>query len=251
MKMREQAIKFETKIIDKKAIRVDFSKRPFKIFTPEVKDAYTSGVYAAGAIIAATGAENIKLNIPGEERLLGRGVATCAVCDAPFYKDKKTVVVGGGDAACEDALSLTKFAQQVYLIVRRDQLRASKIMAERVKNNPKIKILWQTQIKEILGREKVETVKLDNGKELKTDGVFLAIGHKPATEIFKNQIELDEKGYILTGKNKDYPTMTSVEGVFAAGDAVDYRYKQAVTAAGMGCMAALDAEKYLENKGGV
>jgi len=241
--LREQAEKFGTKIIDKKVIKVDFSNRPFEIFTPEVKDAHTSGVYAAGAIIVATGAESIKLNIPGEERLLGRGVATCAVCDALFYRDKKAVVVGGGDAAVEDALALTKFAKEVVLVVRREELRASKIMQQRVENNPKIKILWKSQVTEIMGEDKVEAIKINNGEIIKTDGVFLAIGHKPASGIFKGQLDLDEKGYI-----KVWQTMTSVQGVFAAGDCVDYRYRQAITAAGMGCQAAIDAEKWLESQ---
>lgn len=241
--LREQAEKFGTKIIDKKVIKVDFSNRPFEIFTPEVKDAHTSGVYAVGAIIVATGAESIKLNIPGEERLLGRGVATCAVCDALFYRDKKAVVVGGGDAAIEDALALTKFAKEVVLVVRREELRASKIMQQRVENNPKIKILWKSQVTEIMGEDKVEAIKINNAETVKTDGVFLAIGHKPASGIFKGQLDLDEKGYI-----KVWQTMTSVQGVFAAGDCVDYRYRQAITAAGMGCQAAIDAEKWLENQ---
>ena len=241
--LREQAEKFGTKIIDKKVIKVDFSNRPFEIFTPEVKDAHTSGVYAAGAIIVATGAESIKLNIPGEERLLGRGVATCAVCDALFYRDKKAAVVGGGDAAVEDALALTKFAKEVVLVVRREELRASKIMQQRVENNPKIKILWKSQVTEIMGEDKVEAIKINNAETVKTDGVFLAIGHKPASGIFKGQLDLDEKGYI-----KVWQTMTSVQGVFAAGDCVDYRYRQAITAAGMGCQAAIDAEKWLENQ---
>ncbi|MDZ7586136.1 MAG: thioredoxin-disulfide reductase [Patescibacteria group bacterium] len=231
---REQAQKFGTKMIDKKVTKVDFRLRPFKIWAGEEE-------FAAESVILATGAESIKLNIPGEERLLGRGVATCAVCDAPFYKDKKTVVVGGGDAAIEEAMALTKFAKEVVLVVRRDALRASKIMQARVMNNPKIKILWQTELKEIKGKERVEEVVLADGTTMKTDGVFLAIGHRPASEIFKGQLDLDEKGYI-----KVLQTMTSAVGVFAAGDVVDFRYRQAVTAAGMGCQAAIDAEKYLE-----
>lgn len=234
--LREQVEKFGAKIIDKKVTKVDFRQRPFKV--------YTSEVYSAEAVIVATGAESIKLNIPGEERLLGRGVAVCAVCDAPFYKDKKAVVVGGGDAAAENALALTKFAKEVVLVVRRDKLRASRIMQVRVENNPKIKILWKSQVTEILGENKVEAVQINKGKELPVDGVFLAIGHKPATEIFKGKIEMDEAGYIKTFNN----TMTSVEGIFAAGDCVDFRYRQAITAAGMGCQAAIDAEKWLENQ---
>jgi thioredoxin reductase (NADPH) len=166
------------------------------------------------------------------------------------------VVVGGGDAACEDTLALTKYAKQVYLVVRKDALRASKIMAERVMNHPQVKILWKTELKKVIGSVKVEAVELNNGKKLATDGVFLAIGHKPATEVFRDKIELDEKGFIKTnllypqtpGWLNTYPTMTKTPGVFAAGDVVDHRYKQAITAAGMGCMAALDAEKWLESK---
>ena len=247
--MRQQAQKFGAEIIDKNVAKVDFTSKVKEVHTLEVK-------YQAETVIITTGASNTRLNIPGEKEFLGRGVATCAVCDAPFYKDKTAVVVGGGDSACEDALTLTKFAKQVYLIVRRDALRASKIMVERVMKHPKIKILWQKQIKEVVGTTKVEAVKLDTGELLKTDGVFLAIGHQPTTEIFKGQIDLDEKGFIKTellypkkpGWLDSYPSMTSVAGVFAAGDVVDHRYKQAITAAGMGCMAALDAEKWLENK---
>ncbi|PIP87521.1 thioredoxin-disulfide reductase [Candidatus Beckwithbacteria bacterium CG22_combo_CG10-13_8_21_14_all_01_47_9] len=234
--MREQAQKFGAEIIDKNVVKVDFSKRSFTIDD-----------YQAEAVIITTGASSLMLGVPGEKELLGRGVATCAVCDAPFYKEKIAVVAGGGDAACEDSLALTKFAKQVYLVVRRDSLRASKIMAERVMKHPRIKIFWNTQVKQILGGQKVEAVEFTNGEKLTTDGVFLAIGHQPATGIFKSQIDLDFKGYIITGLNKDYPTMTGVAGVFAAGDVVDHRYKQAITAAGMGCMAALDAEKWLEN----
>jgi len=228
--LRGQAMKFGTKIIDQQVTKVDFKQKPFKVNDLE-----------AESVIIATGAENIKLNIPGEERLLGRGVAVCVVCDALFYRDKKTVVVGGGDAAVEDALALTKFAKEVVLVVRREELRASKIMRARVENNPKIKILWKSQVTEIMGKNKVEAIKINNAEVMKTDGVFLAIGHKPASEIFKGQLDLDEKGYI-----KVWQTMTSVQGVFAAGDVVDSRYRQAITAAGMGCQAAIDAEKWLE-----
>lgn len=236
-KMRDQAKKFGAEIVDKNATQVDFSKTPFMVNDLE-----------AEAVIIATGAEPVKLNVPGEKELFGRGVATCAVCDAPFYRDKQAVVVGGGDAACEDALALTKFAKEIYLIVRRDQLRASKIMQDRVKKNPKIKIIWNSQVTKIIGEKKLEAIVINDTETIKTDGLFLAIGHKPATEVFKGQIELDEKGYIKTGL-ADYPTMTSINGIFAAGDVVDFRYRQAVTAAGMGCQAAIDAEKWLETKG--
>jgi len=241
MQMRKQAERFGTEIIDKKVGKVDFSKRPFKVWVGEEE-------YLAEAVIITTGAENKMLGVPGEKELLGKGVAVCAVCDAPLYKDKIVYVVGGGNAAVEDALALTKYAREVKMLIRRDVLKASKIMAEKVKNNPKIEILWNSELKEVMGENRVEKVRVINNKtnkeqELAADGVFLAIGHKPSTEIFKEQLELDEKGYIKTSENE---TMTSVEGVFAGGDVVDSKYKQAVTAAGMGCMAALDAEKWLE-----
>lgn len=272
--MRQQAQKFGAEILDKNVTEVDFTSKVKEVHTLEVK-------YAAEAVIITTGASSQLLGIPGEKEFLGRGVATCAVCDAAFYKDKVVVVIGGGDAACEDALTLTKFAEKVYVVVRRDALRASKIMAERVVNHPKIKILWNTQVQQINGDQKVEEIVLiekpgirrvksvnDNqglrgmhpseiGKDqriMKVDGVFLAIGHQPATAMFADKLTLDQKGFMvteMTGKNSDwlngFPTMTSVPGVFAAGDVVDHRYKQAITAAGMGCMAALDAEKYLSN----
>ncbi len=241
MQMRKQAEKFGAEVIDKKVSKVDFSKRPFKIWVGGEE-------FQAEAVIIATGAENRMLGVPGEKKLLGKGVAVCAVCDAPFYKNKKVLVIGGGDSAVEDALVLTKYADKVIMLVRKDVLRASKIMAEKVKNNPKIEILWNSELKEIVGENRVEKVRMVNNKtneekELAVDGVFLAIGHKPSTEIFKGQLELDEKGYVKTSENT---TMTSVEGIFAGGDVVDFKYKQAVTAAGMGCMAALDAEKWLE-----
>lgn len=246
MEMREQAAKFGTEIIDSKVTKVDFSGEVKKIWAGEQE-------YEAQAVIVATGAAGIMLGVPGEQEFLGRGVATCAVCDAPFYKNKTAVVIGGGDAAVEDVMALTKFASKVYLIHRRDDLRASKIMAQRVKDSDKVEILWNTELKRVLGTQLVEKIELYNNQtqettQLETKGVFLAIGHKPVTEIFQDQLDLDKKGFIKT--NLQYPTVTatSVDGVFAAGDVVDYRYKQAITSAGMGCQAALDAEKYLENK---
>jgi len=232
LEMQAQAEKAGAKIISEAVKTVDFSQRPFRVNND-----------SAEAVIIATGAESIRLHIPGEDRLFGRGVAVCAVCDAPFYKDKIVAVLGGGDSACEDAIALSKFAKKVYLIHRRDQLRASKIMAERVKTNQKIEILFNSQVTEILGDNQVSGIKLNN-QEIKVDGVFLALGHRPATEIFKGKVEMDESGYLKTFNN----TMTSVRGVFAAGDCVDSRYRQAITAAGMGCQAALDAQKWLEEK---
>ncbi len=243
IEMRQQAVKFGAEMVDKQVTKVDLSQKPFKVWAGEE-------MYEAEAVIVAIGAESVMLGVPGEKELLGRGVATCAVCDAPFYKDKVTYVIGGGDAAAEDALALTKHAKEVYLVHRRNELRASKIMVKRVKENEKIKILWNTELKEVLGKDKVEKIRVRGNqtgeeKELMADGVFLAIGHKPATEMFKNQLTLDEKGYIKVSMEYPVVTRTNVQGVFAAGDVVDYRYKQAVTAAGMGCQAALDAEKWL------
>ncbi|MEK7458451.1 MAG: FAD-dependent oxidoreductase, partial [Patescibacteria group bacterium] len=216
----------------------------------------------------STGAESVWLGVPGEEKFIGRGVSTCAVCDAPFFKHKKTVVVGGGDAAMEDTLALTKFAESVLVVHRRDSFRASKIMAQRVMEHPKVKILWNSTLKEIKGDVKVTGVVVEDLhthviQELPMDGVFVAIGHKPATALFEKQVELDEKGFVVTrfalgsaslalahSSLKDnfvqYLTMTSVDGIFAAGDVVDFKYKQAATAAGYGVMAALDIEKWLE-----
>ena len=265
---REQAKRFGTEVIDKNVTKVDFSQMPFKVWVGE-------GEYQAKAVIIATGAESKLLGIPGEKELMGRGVSTCAVCDAPFYKGKQqTYVVGGGDAAMEEALALAKFAQKVTLIHRRDALKASKIMQRRAKETKNLDFLWNSEVVEVKGQGKAERILVRDNKTQKTqelamDGLFIAIGHKPATDIFKGQVELDEKGYILTrlglerksvelaGQHLDdkglvkYPTTTSVEGVFAAGDVVDFRYRQAVTAAGYGTMAALDAEKWLEREQGV
>lgn len=257
--MRSQATKFGTEIIDKNVTRVDLSGELKKVY---VKDGDTEKEYQAKAVIITTGAVSKMTGVPGEEKLLGRGVATCAVCDAAFYKDKTTFVIGGGDAAIEDAMALTKFASRVIMLIRGEAMKASKIMQDRALNHPKIQIMYQTQIKEIKGDKKVERIVVTTGPEGKTeemnaDGVFVAIGHIPATSLFVGQLDLDEKGYLLTNLNrtsdmsaydqwlKGYPTMTSMPGVFAAGDVVDFRYRQAITSAGYGCMAALDVEKYL------
>ena len=272
IEMRSQAKKFGAELVDKNVVKVEFSNEVKKVWVGDPSSASGQVKYEAKAVIIATGAEAIMLGVPGEQELMGRGVAVCAVCDAPFYKDKVTMVIGGGDAAVEDAMALTKHAKKVYLVHRRDELRASKIMAKRAVENEKIEILWNMELKEVIGKDRVEKVTLHSqgkiGKELltnaiqhstigkdgktewvmKVDGVFLAIGHKPATEIFKGQIDMDEKGFIKV--NMQYPvvTKTNIEGVFAAGDVVDYRYQQAVTAAGMGTQAALDAEKWLESR---
>jgi len=239
-RMRMQAERFGAKIIFEDVTSVDFSSRPFKI---NVGDK----TITAKAVIIATGASVKWLGLPSEARLRGRGVSACATCDAPFFRDKKIVVVGGGDTALDEALALTKYAREVTIVHRRDQLRASKILQERVFANKKINIVWNRVVEDILGKDRVEGVKLKNvqtGEEstLSTDAVFVAIGHKPNTDVFRGQIDLDEKGYVIVHDG----TKTSVEGVFAAGDVQDPRYKQAVTAAGSGCRAALDAEKYLQ-----
>lgn len=244
--MRQQAIKFGTQIVDSQVTKVDFSGDVKKVWVGEDE-------FQARAVIVATGAAGMMLGVPGEQEFFGRGVATCAVCDAPFYRDKTAVVIGGGDAAIEDAMALTKFAKKVYLIHRRDQLRASKIMAQRVMNSKQVEILWNTELKKVLGSQLVEKIELFNNQtqtttQLETNGVFLAIGHKPVTGMFRDQLELDAKGFVKVSLKYPSVTATSVAGVFAAGDVVDYRYKQAITSAGMGCQAALDVEKWLEAK---
>jgi len=239
-KMRMQAEGFGAKIMFEDATGVDLKSRPFKI---NVGDR----VFEAKAVILATGASAKWLGLPSEAKLRGRGVSACATCDAPFFKDKKAVVVGGGDTALDEALALSKYAREVTLVHRRPQLRASKILQDRVFANKKINFVWNSVVQDILGKDRVEGVRLKNvqtGAEstIATDAVFVAIGYKPVTDIFKGQIDLDENGYIIARDE----TRTNVEGVFVAGDNQDKRYKQAITAAGAGCKAALDAEKYLQ-----
>ncbi len=244
-RMLRQAERFGTRIVYEKVEKVDFSDRPFRVWTQ-------SGEYRAHSVIVATGARPRMLGLESEKALLGHGVSYCAVCDGAFYKDMEVCVVGGGDSAMEEALHLTHHAKKVTVIHRRDQLRASKIMQERAFANPKITFVWDSVVDEILdvSQKKVTGVVVKNvntgeKKEISCDGLFIAIGHIPNTEIFKGQLELDDLGYI---KVHDH-VKTSVEGVFAAGDVHDRKYRQAITASAFGCMAALEAERYLSEKG--
>jgi thioredoxin reductase (NADPH) len=237
---RKQAERFGARIVDENALEVDFSRRPFTIKAE-------SKTFKAKAVIVATGASAKWLGIPGEDKLRGHGVSSCATCDGAFFRDKTVAVVGGGDSAMEESLFLTRFAQKVYVIHRRDALRASKIMAERAMANDKIEFVWNSMPKQVLGKEKVEAARLlnvetDEETDLSLDGFFLAIGHTPNTSFLNGQLEIDEKGYIKVHDG----SRTNVEGVFAAGDVHDLRYRQAITAAGAGCKAAIDAERWLE-----
>ena len=239
-RMRKQAARFGAQYLTENVSSVDLSARPFKVTA-------SSGDYRAHGLIISTGAKAKMLEVPGERELLGHGVSTCATCDGFFFRDRELVVVGGGDSAMEEAVFLTKFASKVTVVHRRDSLRASKIMQERAFKNDKIEFIWDSTIDEVHGSGKVESVRLRNLKtgettEMATNGLFVAIGHTPNTSLFEGQLELSG-GYIETVGGT---TETSVQGVFAAGDVVDFRYRQAITAAGMGAAAAIDAERYLE-----
>jgi thioredoxin reductase (NADPH) len=242
-----QAARFGAEMRLDNVERVDFSERPFKLWAESEKEPIL-----ARAVVIATGAKARWLGLPGERRLMGRGVSGCATCDGFFFKDKKVAVVGGGDTAMEEALTLSKYAGEVVLIHRRDQFRASKIMLERARKNPRIVFVTDTVVEDVLGENSVEGVRIKNvetgeQRELAVDGFFAAIGHEPATALFKGlmEMEMDESGYILQKEH----TMTSVPGVFSAGDVSDKRYRQAVTAAADGCRAAIDAERWLEGQG--
>ncbi len=292
MEMRAQAERFGTQIKDQYVTGLDLSARPFKLWThfpegftgealengkPEELEAFQTKLKAephdveAESVILTVGAHSKMLGVPGELEFLGRGVSTCAVCDAAFYREKNTIVVGGGDTAMEDTLALTKFAASVLVLVRGEKMRASKVMQERVMQHPKVKILYNMTLGEVRGEGVVKEVELLNtqtqAKSVQPiDGVFIAIGHVPMTYVFGKQLQLDGHGYIVTRQSPgkegvemaraainaegrvSFPTMTSVEGVFAAGDVVDTRYWQAVTAAGQGCSAAIDAERWLEGR---
>ncbi|MDH5603132.1 MAG: thioredoxin-disulfide reductase [Cyclobacteriaceae bacterium] len=244
MELQRQAERFGTVVRFGMVTAVDFSSYPLKVTVDEKHPV------VAEAIIISTGASARYLGLPSEARLLNKGVSACAVCDGYFYKGKEVVVVGGGDSAAEEASYLSKLCPKVYMLVRRDELRASKIMQQRVMGKDNIEILWNSEAEEVLGEEEVEGVRIVNNKtgekkDIPVKGYFVAIGHKPNTEIFKDYIDLDETGYI---KIQPGSTKTNVEGVFAAGDVADKHYRQAVTAAGTGCMSALDAEKFLAEK---
>ena len=242
--MRKQATRFGTEFLSGAAHHADLKTRPFTITLDHNKKLHTK------TLIIASGASARLLGIESERRLLGHGVSTCATCDGFFFKQKDLLVVGGGDSAIEEGTFLTKFAQSVTIVHRRDSLRASKIMQDRAFRNPKIKFVWDSTVDEVIGKDKVEGVRLKNLKtgarsEMKVDGVFVAIGHIPNTQIFAGQIDMDKAGYIIT----EGGSRTSVPGVFAAGDCQDHVYRQAITAAGSGCMAAIDAERFLEAEG--
>jgi thioredoxin reductase (NADPH) len=239
--MEKQAARFDAEIVAQSATRVDLSERPFGIWAGDHE-------WRARTLIISTGASAKWLGVPGEERLRGRGVSACATCDGFFFRDRELVVVGGGDTAMEEASFLTKFASKVTIVHRRDEFRASKIMQDRALANPNIDVVWNTVVDEITGNGAVNGVKLRNVNDgtvndFATDGVFMAIGHTPNTSLFEGQLELTDGGYIVV---QEPTTATSVPGVFAAGDVTDRHYRQAVTAAGQGCKAAMDAERLLQ-----
>jgi len=241
---RKQAERFGARLRQVNVTEVDFSSHPFTV-------SVGADEYTADSVIIATGAEARWLGIPGEQRLTGKGVSACATCDGFFFRNQELVVVGGGDSAMEEALFLTKFASKVTIVHRRDEFRASKIMATRALEHDKIEVIWNAVVTEIHGEDTVTGVTVQDtvtgeSREFATNGVFVAIGHKPSTELFVGELDLDDKGYLVAGLNGG--TATSVEGVFAAGDVADHTYRQAVTAAGTGCMAAIDAERWLAGR---
>jgi len=243
---RKQTERFAATIIDDSVSKVDFQGHPFRVWTSD-------GVHEARSVIVASGANAKYLGLPNEERLKGRGVSACAVCDGMFFKNLEVVVVGGGDTAMEESLHLSKLCKTVTVVHRRNAFRASKIMQDRLFKTPNVKVIWDSEVVDVLGDSKVEGVRIKNVKtgkksELKVQGLFLAIGHEPATDFLRGQLELD-RGYVVLKPRDGLATATSVDGVFAAGDVHDFRYRQAVTAAGFGSMAALDAERWLQQSG--
>ena len=240
-KFREQAQRFGAEFITEKVTKVDLSSRPFKVFVHDT-------TYEADSVIVSTGAQSLMLGLEAEKRLMGHGLSTCATCDGFFFRGQHIAVVGGGDSAVEEATFLTRFADKVTLIHRRDHLRASKIMQDRAFANPKIEILWDTVVDDIVGDERLEGIAIRNVNTNETStlpvtGLFVAIGHRPNTDLFADILDRDENGYLVTHPGS---TATNIEGVFACGDVQDHTYRQAITAAGSGCMAAIDAERWLE-----
>ncbi|CAB4889029.1 unannotated protein [freshwater metagenome] len=243
-RFREQAARFGATFVTAKATAIDFSQRPFKVW---VRD----DLYTADSVIVSTGAQSLMIGLEAEERLLGHGLSTCATCDGFFFRGQEIAVVGGGDSAIEEATFLTKFASKVTLIHRRDSLRASKIMQERALSNPKIEMRWNSVVTDLLGTEKltgamVRDVHTGEESLLPVTGLFVAIGHRPNTDLFKDVLDMEDNGYLITRPGSSY---TNIEGVFACGDVQDHTYRQAITAAGSGCMAAIDAERWLEAVG--
>ncbi|MDD9369581.1 MAG: thioredoxin-disulfide reductase [Acidimicrobiales bacterium] len=252
MRFREQAVRFGTEVRTEKVSRVDLSARPFGVWIGDPNSAEPT--YTAEALIISTGAQSLLLGVERESELIGHGLSTCATCDGFFFKGQDIAVIGGGDSALEEALFLTKFASTVTVVHRRSTLRASKIMQERAFANDKIKFLWNHVVESVSGDTKLEGVTVrnvitDETSELPVTGLFVAIGHKPNTDLFKGQLEMEESGYLVTGLAGGAST-TNVEGVFACGDVQDHTYRQAITAAGSGCQAAIDAERWLEAQHG-
>jgi len=240
---RSQAERFGAKFLTEKVTKVDFSARPFKVWVRDDE-------YHADAVIVSTGARSLMLGLEEEQRLIGHGLSTCATCDGFFFRDHHIAVVGGGDSAIEEASFLTKFASKVTLIHRRDEFRASKIMQERAFANPKIEVLWNHTVTKINGENKVDGIEVTNTVDgsvstLPVTGVFIAIGHRPNTDLFSGVLDMDEAGYLQTQPDSSY---TNIDGVFACGDVQDHTYRQAITAAGSGCMAAIDTERWLEGQ---
>jgi thioredoxin reductase (NADPH) len=242
-RMRDQAARFGAEFLTEKATKVDFSSRPHRVWVRD--DEYTTD-----AVIVSTGALSLMLGLADETRLIGHGVSTCATCDGFFFRGQEIVVVGGGDSAIEEASFLTKFATKVTIIHRRDKFRASKIMQQRAFDNPKIAVRWNSQVTRLVGANKLESIEVTDtqtgAKEtLAVGGLFVAIGHKPNTDLFKGVLDMEDTGYLVTQPGS---SRTNVEGVFACGDVQDHTYRQAITAAGSGCMAAIDAERWLEHR---
>jgi len=246
--MRAQAVRFGAEIITAKVSRVDLVECPFRIWVGDPEAAEPT--HTADAVVVSTGARSVMLGLDAEQRLIGHGLSTCATCDGFFFRDQEIAVVGGGDSALEEAGFLTKFAAKVTIVHRRNELRASKIMQKRAFDNPKIEFAWNTVVDDVLGESKVEGLAVRDtvtgeARTLPVTGVFIAIGHQPNTDLFIGQLAMDEAGYLITGTDR---STTNVEGVFACGDVQDHTYRQAITAAASGCMAAIDAERWLESR---